>query len=195
MGVPQRLPVFRRGLAVALVALAAAGCAAATVTPERVRPPEAPSPTVAVGTVEAGPERWKRLVRFFRIGLVRRLRESEAFEVVLDPAPRDPPPGTIVVAGRITDVDEGSEPARLIIGLGFGRATVAGRFAVTAVGSEAEVVFEQRQASSSGNGQGAHWTPVTLEDLMETLGEETAETILRWRDGEALVRSPWQALW
>ena len=178
-----------------LVVFAAAGCSTATVVPEEVWPAPEQARTVVVGEIEAGPERWKRLARFLRNGLVRRLLESEAFEIVLSPAPENLPPGSITVSGRITDVEEGSEPARFLVGMGFGRAEVAGRFEIAAAGSERLAVFDQRQASSGGTGQGAHWNPVYVEDLMEQLGEETALTVIRWRDGESLEPSAWQGLW
>jgi hypothetical protein len=186
---------FVNGLAVVVAVFAAAGCSSATVTPEDVRPPTATVRTIAVGEIEAGPERWKRLVRFFRNGLVRRLLESEAFDTVLYPAPKSPLPGSITVSGRITDVDEGSEAARLLVGMGFGSAEVAGRFEIAAAGSERLAVFEQRQVSTGGTGRDAHWNPVYVEDLIEQLGEETASTIIRWRDGQDLQPPAWQGLW
>jgi hypothetical protein len=186
---------FVNGLAVVVAVFAAAGCSSATVTPEDVRPPTATVRTIAVGEIEAGPERWKRLVRFFRNGLVRRLLESEAFDTVLYSAPKSPLPGSITVSGRITDVDEGSEAARLLVGMGFGSAEVAGRFEIAAAGSERLAVFEQRQVSTGGNGRDAHWNPVYVEDLIEQLGEETASTIIRWRDGQDLQPPAWQGLW
>jgi hypothetical protein len=185
----------RTGVLAGVVAFGAAGCSSTTVTPEEILPPPANARTIAVGEIEAGPERWKRLVRYFRNGLVRRLLESEAFDTVLYPAPESPPPGSITVSGRITDVDEGSEPARFLIGLGVGNAEVAGRFEIASAGSERLAVFEQRQVSSGGTGQDAHWNPVYVEDLMEQLGEETAATVIRWRDGEDLQPPVWQGLW
>jgi hypothetical protein len=186
---------IRAGVLAGVVTFAAAGCSSTTVTPEEVLSPPETARTIAVGEIEAGPERWKRLVRFYRKGLVRGLLESEAFDTVLDPAPRNPLPGSITVSGRITDVDEGSEPARFLIGFGTGSAEVAGRFEIAAVGSERLAVFEQRQVSTEGTGQGAHWNPVYVEDMMEQLGEETAMTIIRWRDGEGLEPSIWHDLW
>jgi len=186
---------IRAGVLAGIVAFGAAGCSSTTVTPEAVLPPPETARTITVGDIEAGPERWKRLARFFRNGLVRGLRESEAFDAVLDRAPESPLPGSITVSGRITDVDEGSEPARFLIGFGTGSAEVAGRFEIAAVGSETLAVFEQRQASTEGTGQGAHWNPVYVEDMMEQLGEETAMTIIRWRDGESLEPSIWHAAW
>jgi len=186
---------FRAGVLAGVVAFAVAGCSSTTVTPEEVLSPPEAARTIAVGEIEAVPERWKRLVRFYRKGLVRGLRESEAFDAILDPAPRDPLPGSITVSGKITDVDEGSEPARFLVGLGFGSAEVAGRFEIAAAGSERLAVFEQRQVSTEGTGQGAHWNPVYVEDMMEQLGEETALTIIRWRDGEGLEPPIWQSLW
>lgn len=185
----------RAGVLAGVVAIGAAGCSSTTVTPEEVLPPPATARTITVGEIEAGPERWKRLVRFFRHGLVRRLLESEAFDTVLDPAPESPLPGSITVTGRITDVEEGSEPARLLLGFAAGSAEVAGRFEIAAAGSERLAVFDQRQASSGGTGQGAHWNPIYVEDLMEQLGEETAMTVIRWRDGEDLQPPAWQGLW
>ena len=186
---------FRAGVLAGVVAIAAAGCSSTTVTPEEVLLPPETARTIAVGEIEAGPERWKRLVRFYRKGLVRGLRESEAFDTILDPAPRDPLPGSITVSGKITDVDEGSEPARFLVGYGLGSAEVAGRFEIAAVGSERLAVFEQREVSTEGTGQGAHWNPVYVEDMMEQLGEETALTIIRWRDGEGLEPSILHTAW
>ena len=178
-----------------MAGLPTAGCSSTTFTPEEVLSPPETARTIAVGEIEAGPERWKRLARFFRSGLVRGLRESEAFDAVLEWAPASPLPGSITVSGKITDVDEGSEPARFLVGFGVGSAEVAGRFEIAAVGSERLAVFEQRQVSTEGTGQGAHWNPVYVEDLMEQLGEETALTIIRWRDGEGLEPSIWHAAW
>lgn len=181
----------RAGVLAGVVAFGAAGCSSTTVTPEEVPPPPETERTISVGEIEAGPERWKRLVRYFRNGLVRRLIESEAFDTVHYLTPESPLPGSIIVSGRITDVDEGSELARFLVGFGIGNAEVAGRFEIAAPGSESLAVFEQRQVSSVGG----HWNPAYLEDRMEEFGEETALTVIRWRDGEDLEPSIWHDLW
>ena len=178
---------LRTGVLALVVALGAAGCSSTTVTSEEVLSPTENAGTISVGKIEAGPERWKRLARFFRNGLVQRLLESEAFDTVLHLTPESPLPGLIIVSGSITDVDEGSEPARFLVGLGAGSAEVAGRFEIAVVGSQSLAVFEQRQVSFGGTGpMGAHFNPIYVEDLMEQLGEETALTVIRWRDGEDL---------
>ncbi len=174
-----------------LLAVLAAACTTGEVTPQAEVKPAQPVRIVAVGEIKTGDELWRRLAWAFRAALVHELRESEAFEGVLYPAPRALPPGAVIISGTITDVDEGSETWRFLIGNGVCAATVAGRFTVADREGRSLIILDQRVHAPGSSGMRAHIDPLYMEDVMDTLGRDTAEAVVRWARGESIEPSWW----
>ena len=166
-----------------LLGLGAGGCETRTVVPEKNRAAARDYPIVVVGDVTPRHPEWKRLVRFYKEGLAQRLRESEAFDRVLYPAPVTLPPDAIVVEGEIDTVDEGSELLRLLIGTDLSRAVVQGQFRVVDAADTVVAEFRQERVSNDANDREDQ---IYIEDLIGAFGRDTAAVVIRWSRGQDL---------
>jgi hypothetical protein len=99
------------------------GCTFKHVEPEVSTPPVQQYSGIAVGDITAEDKIWEYLVPHFRRGFVEAMAELKAFNTVLDPAPETLVESSVVLSGKITEVDKGSEALRWIIGFGAGRAS------------------------------------------------------------------------
>jgi hypothetical protein len=140
---------------------------------------------IAVGDITAEDRLWEHLVSDFRRGFVETLRELKAFDTVLDPAPESLPESSVVLSGKITEVDKGSETLRWLIGLGAGRARVSGSFTLSNARGETLAKFEAREAYAGGLGIGGP-DLVDMEDLMRRFGRTMAKRTLQWSRGEKI---------
>lgn len=175
-----------------LLALAVAGCETRAVDPQSATSNSHRYTTVVVGDIEPLHPEWKRLVRLYKEGLARRLRESKAFDRVLHPAPVVVPPDAVVVEGTIDGVDEGSEFLRMLIARNASRATVEGQFRFVD-GSEGTLAeFRQERVSNSGSFRDDQ---IYMEDLVGALGQDTATILIRWSRGKGLEPDPAVAVW
>ncbi len=172
-----------------LVALGA--CTATTVTPEFVQPSETKVERVAIGEIEAEDELWQLYISHFRVGLASKLRGSHAFLEVLDDVEvtedgkAELPSDAVLITGTLTEMDKGNAAARWIIGFGAGRAKARGRFQISDTQGEALARFQTWKAYSGGAGIGGA-SFVSMEDLAQELGEETAASVIRWSRGKPL---------
>lgn len=175
---------FRLAPVVAIVVLLGA-CTTTTITPELVRPaPEQNIDTVVVADLTSADERLNLYIPHLRQGLVARLREADFREVIVDSA-SPAPPAAIVISGKLTEIDKGSTAARWIIGFGAGRAIARGTFEIKDAGGATLARFESRKAYSGGAGLGGA-NLLDMDDLVRKLGEETANSLIRWSNGEPL---------
>ncbi len=182
---------FRLAPVVTIVVLLGA-CTTTTITPELVQPaPEQKIDTVVVADLTGEDELLDLYIPHLRQGLVARLREAEDFREVIvgsaSPAPpaAPVPPTAIVVSGKLTEIDKGSTAARWIIGFGAGRAIARATFEIKDAGGATLARFESRKAYSGGAGiGGANF--LDMDDLVRKLGEETANSLIRWSNGEPL---------
>ena len=175
---------FRLAPVVAIVVLLGA-CTTTTITPELVRPaPEQKIDTVVVADLTSADERLNLYIPHLRQGLVARLREADFREVIVDSA-SPAPPAAIVISGKLTEIDKGSTAARWIIGFGAGRAIARGTFEIKDAGGATLARFESRKAYSGGAGLGGA-NLLDMDDLVRKLGEETANSLIRWSNGEPL---------
>ena len=138
-----------------------------TITPERVRPaPEQKIDTVIVADLTSEDELLNRYIPYLRQGLVARLREAEDFREVIvgsaSPAPPAAPTPPTAIARATFEIKDA------------GGATLAR--------------FESRKAYSGGAGFGGANLP-GMDDLVRKLGEETANSLIRWSNGEPLEPS------
>jgi len=160
-------------------------CTTSTVTPQLTTTPTERFQAVAIGDITAKDALWSGLIPHMRRGLADRLRQSKAFASVLDPAPDPLPPGTLLVSGDVTEVDKGDAALRWIVGFGAGRQRAAANIALTDAAGTAVAKFESRKAYSGGAGIGGAGF-VDMEDLLRELGEETADSVIRWSQGKTI---------
>ena len=95
------------------------------------------------------------------------------------------PPAAVVISGKLTEIDKGSTAARWIIGFGAGRAIARATFEIKDAGGVTLARFESRKAYSGGAGLGGA-NLLDMDDLVRKLGEETANSLIRWSNGEPL---------
>jgi hypothetical protein len=176
---------FRLAPVVAIVVLLGA-CTTTTITPELVQPaPEQKIDTVVVAELTSEDELLELYIPHLRQGLVARLREAEDFREVIVGSASPAPPAAIVISGKLTEIDKGSTAARWIIGFGAGRAIARATFEIKDAGGATLARFESRKAYSGGAGiGGANF--LDMDDLVRKLGEETANSLIRWSNGEPL---------
>jgi hypothetical protein len=176
---------FRLAPVVAIVVLLGA-CTTTTITPELVQPaPERKIDTVVVAELTSENDILNLYIPHLRQGLVARLREAEDFREVIVGSASSAPPAAIVISGKLTEIDKGSTAARWIIGFGAGRAIARATFEIKDAGGATLARFESRKAYSGGAGIGGA-DFLDMEDLVQELGEETANSLIRWSNGEPL---------
>ena len=176
---------FQLAPVVAIVVLLGA-CTTTTITPELVQPaPEQKIDTVVVAELTSEDELLELYIPHLRQGLVARLREAEGFREVIVGSASPAPPAAIVVSGKLTEIDKGSTAARWIIGFGAGRAIARATFEIKDAGGAILARFESRKAYSGGAGIGGA-NLLDMDDLVRKLGEETANSLIRWSNGEPL---------
>ena len=100
-------------------------------------------------------------------------------------APEKLPPSSILLSGKITEVDKGSKALSFIIGFGAGKAHASGLFRIRDDSGDVLAKFESREAYSGGAGIGGV-DLLDVDDLMQRLGEETANSVIRWSQGGSL---------
>jgi hypothetical protein len=171
-----------QGSSVAICALLLATLAACTGT--TVRPSDAQqivpkTYTVAmVGDITAGDELWRTYTIEARRQFVSELGASQAFSQVSDSAP---PPGArvVIVTGQITEVDKGSPIARLIVGLGAGRAHITADFQLKDSSGASLGTYSVRKTYAGGVGIGGAGL-LDMDDLAQKLGNEAADSLADW---------------
>ncbi len=171
---------------VATIVVLLGACTTTTITPELVRPaPEQNIDTVVVAEITSEDELLELYIPHLRQGLVARLREAEDFKEVIVGSASPAPPAAIVISGKLTEIDKGSTAARWIIGFGAGRAIARATFEIKDAGGATLARFESRKAYSGGAGIGGA-NLLDMDDLVRKLGEETANSLIRWSNGEPL---------
>ena len=93
-----------------------------------------------------------------------------------------------IVSGTITEIDRGSAAARFIIGFGAGRAIARGTFEIHVASGLTLAKFESRKSYSGGAGIGGA-DMVSMKELVQQLGAETANVVTRWTKGQRLDAS------
>lgn len=170
---------------VALISMAAAGCTY-WLTPDVEQAPVGPVGVVVVGAIDTDDPDTQRFARGFRRELIARLQRSRAFEAVLSPAPRSLPENTVIVSGHFTEVIEGSEALRLMIGYGAGSPVVRASFQIRDPAGRVLAAFKETGRSFGGTGYSAHRDPLDMDDVVAEFARKTAQTIVRWSKGQGL---------
>ncbi len=176
---------LRLGPVLAFMVLLGA-CTTTTITPQFVQPaPEQKINTVIVAELSSDVELLGLYIPRLRQGLVARLREADVFQEVIVGSLGSIPAAAVVVSGKLTEIDKGSTAARWIIGFGAGRAIARGTFEIKDAGGATLARFESRKAYSGGAGIGGA-DFLDMDDLVQKLGEETANSLIRWSQGGPL---------
>jgi hypothetical protein len=180
----------RFALVVSLLAFSvlATSCTGTRITPEVVTAAPKPYQQVAIDKIGVTDELWEGRLPFLRCALKDRLQEKGEFTAILDPAPDVLPPHTVLVSGQVTQVKKGSKALRALIGFGAGSASITGSFALSGEDGTQLATFQSHKSYAGGAGIGG-FDLVDIDDLMQKLGKETADTIIRWTKGEPLVPS------
>ena len=161
------------------------GCTFTQVRPERAAAPEHQYRAITVGDITAADPLWAPLLPHFRHGLLREMRKQHTFTTVLD-APQGVLVDTsVVLSGRILEVDKGSETLRWLVGLGAGRARVQGRFTLSTTSGTPLATFDARESYAGGLGLGGR-ALLDMEDLMRRFGEAVAAQTVQWARGPQL---------
>lgn len=172
-------------LAVAIL-LGLGACTTTTVQPGYVQPAPEKVESVAIGDITTDEQSWAPFLPHLRRGLLARLEKSGAFAEVMETAPDRLPPETVLIAGKLTEIEEGSEALRFLVGFGAGRARARGLFHVFDSSGQALAVLQSSKAYAGGTGLGGLPDFLDMEDLVQELGEETAASVIRWSRGETL---------
>lgn len=175
-------------LAVSLLAFSvlATSCTSTRISPKEITPALKTYQHLAVGEIGVVDELWEGHLPFLRRGLKDRLQEKGEFGTILDPAPDTLPPNTLLVTGQVTNVEKGNEALRLLIGFGAGAESISGDFALYDESGTQLGAFQSNKSYAGGVGIGGV-DLMEMDDLMQKLGEETADAIIRWTKGEPLL--------
>ena len=175
---------MRRLGMVVLIALGVSGCTFAGVKPQLTgAPPSAPPKTLVLGDVQVADPLWESYRLHFRRGLEEWLKRNGGFESVVAEAPAQLPADSIVLVGRITEVDEGSGALRLFVGMGAGQAKVRGTFEIQDTSGVVLAKFSARESYLGGAGIGGAGF-LDMEGLVRRFAETVAETTKKWAHGE-----------
>ena len=176
----------RRGLVLGAALAFIWGCTTTTITAQLANPPENKYDMAAVGEVAATDKLWDGLIPYFRRGFRDQLSKDNAFTSVSEDPPTAPvAASTLIVVGTITEIDRGNAAARFIVGFGAGRAIARGTFEIHDANGVTLAKFESRKSYSGGAGIGG-MDMVSMEELVQQLGAETANVVARWTKGQRL---------
>jgi hypothetical protein len=113
------------------------------------------------------------------------LKRNGGFEAVVVERPSEPPLGSIVLVGTITEVDKGSAALRWIVGMGAGRARVSGDFEIQSPGGAVLAKFSAQESYLGGAGIGGAGF-LDMEDLVRRLAETVAKITRDWAHGKPI---------
>ena len=176
------------GLAMCLLAFSvlSISCTGTRISPKEITPALKTYQHLAVGEIGVVDELWKGHLPFLRRGLKERLQKKGEFATILDPAPDTLPQNTLLVTGQVTNVKKGNQALRILIGFGAGAESISGDFALYDESGTQLGAFQSQKSYAGGLGIGGA-DLMEMDDLMQKLGEETADAIIRWTKGKPLL--------
>lgn len=178
-----RLPHTRPIAAIALLC-GLAGCASDRMEILRQETPPPHGDTLVMDTIVPANPEWARAARHLRSRLADALTRDEGIALITRPTSTSTGKETLVLTGELVAIDEGSEAARFFIGMGFGAASLKGRFRILDAGGRPLLDFEQMRTSAAGSGFAAHFSPIVIDDEVDELAAAAAATVARWLAGE-----------
>jgi hypothetical protein len=177
-----------------LIMLTCMGGSCSSIDPSAEQPPAGPVREIAVGGFDSSDPDRQRIARHFRRELAARLRDSEAFEAVLLPPPPRLPADAVLVTGRMTDVSDGSDALRFLIGGGLGASSVNARIELQDAAGQTLAVFEDSRHAAQSSLSMTPWAGTDADEVAAAMADGTAEAIIRWSKGEGLEPSLWDLL-
>jgi hypothetical protein len=162
------------------------GCTGTRIIPQEITAAPKTYQHLAVGEIGTVDVLWESDLPLLRRSLKERLQEEGEFATIIDPAPAHLPPNTLLVTGQITKVEKGNPGLRLLIGFGAGAASISGNFALYDVTGTQLATFQSHKSYAGGVGIGGA-DLLDMSHLMQKLGKETADAIIRWTKGEPLL--------
>jgi hypothetical protein len=163
------------------------GCTFSGVKPELAgTPPPQPPKALVVGDVTVTDKLWDTYRLHFARGVSDWLKRNGGFETVYEERPAVVPEGSIVLMGRITEIDKGSAVARALVGMGAGQAQVKGSFEIQDPAGTVLATFSARESYLGGAGMGG-FGMLDMEDLVKRFAETVAETTRNWARGEKIT--------
>lgn len=162
--------------------LALAGCT--TMTQEFVAPPPETTVLIAVGQIDPTRPEWERNALRFQRALIAELRASGAFPEVRSSVARSLPPQTLIVSGSILDADGGSDLQQALFGFGGPSARI--EVLVSDSSDRVLLVFSRSTLIARKHMDVGAWKPLELNNLMDDLAADAAESIVRWSKGKKL---------
>ena len=88
-------------------------------------------------------------------------------------------PHSIILSGTITEVNKGSEAARLLVGMGAGQERIQGEFEIKDTTGQSLIRFAARKSYLGGWGIGGG-DFLSVDELTFRLGETVAEAVSKW---------------
>lgn len=171
---------FLAVLTLVLFTLTASACHWATVDTIEQKPRPPSSNIIFIGPVETNKPEWQRTVCLYRSELAGQLKRTKTFRYATARMPAKMPDNALVLTGHFVEIDQGSEIARWLLGFGFGRPTIEGRFQVSDASGNVLLSFEQTGLSFEGSGSAAHWNPVDMDVNIAGYAEETSLVVAEW---------------
>ncbi len=141
--------------------------------------------TIVVGDIVAADPLWETYRLHVSRGITEWYGRNASSLKVLTAKPATPSEDTVVLVGRITEVDKGNSALRLFIGMGAGQAKMKGDFEIRRLDGVLLAKFSARESYLGGAGIGGAGI-LDLEDLARRFGETVAESALKWSRGESM---------
>jgi Domain of unknown function (DUF4410) len=182
----MRISLFVRSLFIAGLLTFGGGCSHSLTPASTVQAPDRPPTALAIGRITDDNPDQERFVRGYRRLLIAALEDSEAFPLVVSPAPSVLPSGAALLTGHFSRVSEGSETLRWLVGLGAGSPSLRARFEIHDAAGRRLAAFDQTARSFDGTGYAAHWNPVSTDDMAALFAVDTAAAVVAWSRGATL---------
>ena len=180
------------GFTLALLPLLVAGCAGTFHEVNVLAPGAVPAqhPTVLVlepvevtdATLSASDQQVYRLR--FQDGVQAWFSKTNVFQSVVL-ASTNVIPNSLTLSGTLTEVNKGSEAARLLVGMGAGQERIRGEFTLKDATGQSLIRFNERKSYLGGLGIGGA-DFLSLDELTFRYGEEVAGNIAKWMHGQKL---------
>jgi hypothetical protein len=178
-------------LAAALIVLTGCVSTFKEIKPLASGPPPKERPSVLmVGELQISDSRiaeseQKALGNAFQLGVEKWCTEHKAIAIRNGTGGGNLPANSIVLNGKITEIEKGSAAARFWVGMGAGQQRAQGEFVVHDADGTRLTSFTARKSYLGGLGIGGG-DMMKMEDLLDQLGQLVAETTDKWLRGEKI---------
>ena len=172
----MRIPAI---VGLATVGLVLGGCAGTSITPAMIQSAEHSYPVAVVGEVSVNDALWQNYGIEVQRALSSKLMEAMTFGQVVGDGTSPALANTVLITGKVTEVDKGNLAARWIIGFGAGSAHLSADFQLAKPDGTMIGKFTVRKTYAGGAGIGGA-SLLDMDDLATQAGEESAKVIANW---------------